>query len=264
MDKSETAWEKLGQADAYFSVLTETQYRSENLDETALDSFFRSGRDYIDGILSVVDSFAGSRTPAERPSQALDFGCGVGRLLIPLAERYRLAVGADISETMRREARNNCRKFNIRNVMLVRDIRRLRDTGERFDLVHSFIVFQHIPQAQGLMLFRILLDLIAPAGVGVVHFPFHCTSRRRRIFSFTMKFVPFAYPIWNLLKRRPWSYPYMQMNVYDLNTIFRILMAYGCDLFRCRMIRDGDYEGVILFFRKPPENGVGVPGYDKP
>jgi ubiquinone/menaquinone biosynthesis C-methylase UbiE len=246
MPDSDKEWEKFGKTAPYFGVLTDEKFKAANLEKAALDDFFESGQRHIEFVMREIRHIA----PDVSIRKALDFGCGVGRLAFPLAKFCESVTGADISISMLEEAEKNRRRFGIDNIGWVSDIHALKTSGKRFDLVHSHIVFQHIPRNKGLALTRILTDLLDSGGMGVLHFPFRCRSLLRSLFSLIMKHVPFAYNLWNLCKKRPWSYPYMQMNVYDLNAIFRILEECGCEFCFCRFVRDGDYEGVILFFRK--------------
>ncbi len=67
------------------------------------------------------------------------------RLVVPLGKRSQAVVGVDVSPGMLAEARENCKKFAVTSARLV-DVNEF-DSLEpcSFDLVHSFIVLQHIP-----------------------------------------------------------------------------------------------------------------------
>lgn len=82
----------------------------------------------------------------EHDAIVLEIGCGIGRLLKPLAEKQREVHGVDVSGEMVARGRKRLRRF--RNVHLHKnlgsDLDRLPD--RYFDLVFSFVTFQHIPQ----------------------------------------------------------------------------------------------------------------------
>ena len=63
-------------------------------DGEAVDRFFASGRDTTAWML---DQVAG-----ELPGRdlALEIGCGIGRLLIPMARRFSRVIGVDVAPTM--------------------------------------------------------------------------------------------------------------------------------------------------------------------
>lgn len=78
-------------------------------------------------------------------TRALEIGCGVGRLLRPLASRVERAWGVDISEEMVGRARTAL--SGLENVEVRLTDGSLHGFGDAtLDLVVSFIVFQHIPE----------------------------------------------------------------------------------------------------------------------
>lgn len=77
-------------------------------------------------------------------TQALEIGCGIGRLLRPLALRVDRAWGVDISEEMIAKARLALNGVENAEVLLTSgDLAPFGDAT--LDLVYSFIVFQHFP-----------------------------------------------------------------------------------------------------------------------
>ena len=100
-----------------------------------------------------------------KPKSALDFGCGVGRLLIPLARICGQAVGVDVADDMLALARKHIVETNV-------DASVYGSIPERqFDWVNTFIVLQHIPPLRGYEIIRQLWHATAPNGV----FSFHVT-----------------------------------------------------------------------------------------
>ena len=103
-----------------------------------------------------------------RRERALDFGCGVGRLSRPLAERFRECVALDISEGMVKLARElnedrpNCRFL----VNAAPDLGRLET--ESFDLVYSSLVLQHMPSVEVVEAYvSEFLRILRPEGLAV-------------------------------------------------------------------------------------------------
>lgn len=97
----------------------------------------------------------------------------------------------------------------------------------QFDLVHSTIVLQHIPVDDGYRIIGEPARCVAPGGFGALHVSLRAGTRRARVFLWCMKHVPFAPDVWNLVRRRPWSYPHMQMNSYRLDHVLELLAASG-------------------------------------
>lgn len=77
-------------------------------------------------------------------AEVLEIGCGVGRLLVPLARRVAVAHGVDISPVMIEKSKAFCLETpNVRTA--VTDGMLLDFPDSSLDFVFSFIVFQHIP-----------------------------------------------------------------------------------------------------------------------
>jgi SAM-dependent methyltransferase len=241
-------WEKFGKQDPYYGVLSHEDFKTRNLNPEALERFFASGREDIDRVFRSIAKITG---PGFRPRSALDFGCGVGRLAIPLAERCERAVGIDISPSMLKEARANCERMGIKNLSLCGSIAEARGQA-RYDLINSYIVLQHIPVARGYVLFGELLDLLAPGGVGALHLTFAIpASPLQRLRGWLRRhFHPFNMVV-NLAKGRPAGAPFMQMNGYDLNRIMLMLKSHGCQEIHLTLTDHGGPIGATLFFRKP-------------
>ena len=137
-DNSDKSWETLGRTDPYYGVLTSERFRSKNLDASARDEFFASGSQSMVDLLKNIEGKLG---PIARGS-ALDFGCGVGRLVLPLAAElgFESATGVDISPSMLAEARKNADRAGLKNIEFVVSDDGLSRLQGTFDFIHSFIV----------------------------------------------------------------------------------------------------------------------------
>lgn len=93
MDREKKVWEEYGANDAYWAVVTLDEFRDSNLDAKAKDVFFKSGYEHVAGVWQAIEERLGIEL---RPQRALDYGCGVGRLLVPLSERCASVTGVDI------------------------------------------------------------------------------------------------------------------------------------------------------------------------
>lgn len=239
--------EMLARLDPYRAVCDREEFSS--LDDPELKAkFFQTGVNHLDLVFSLVQKHFDFRL---RPTRALDFGCGVGRILIPLAQKCRHVVGVDVSPSMLKQAYNNCKSRNIGNVELVQsaDLTNLSGT---FDFVHSFIVFQHIKCSRGERLFKRLLSLLAVNGVGAIHFTYvDQQPSYRRAIRWARKSLPFVHNLLNVARGLSWDTPSAQMNAYNLSRLVSCLYASGCNAFFS--ILDGTpgmQLGVFLFFQK--------------
>ena len=101
------------------------------------EEFWSSGRRDLEDF--VLEGLA-----LEPSAEALEIGCGLGRLLKPLSERVGRATGVDISGEMIERAREAL--AGRPNVRLLRTEGDLPETPDAsLDLVYSFVVFQHVP-----------------------------------------------------------------------------------------------------------------------
>jgi SAM-dependent methyltransferase len=100
-------------------------------------TFRASGEQDLEGI--VLDGVV-----LERSAEVLEIGCGVGRLLVPLARRVTVAHGVDISPVMIEKSKAYTADTpNVRTALTSGTFAYLADAS--LDFVFSFIVFQHIP-----------------------------------------------------------------------------------------------------------------------
>jgi len=248
INNSDKDWERFGKTDPYFAVLTAPEFHGR-LSDTERAKFFQSGEDHIEAILSIVrDRF----DPAFAPARALDFGCGVGRLLLPLAQRCREVTGVDVSPSMLAEARRNCDAAGARNVRLVQSDDDLSALDGEFDFVHSYIVLQHIPVERGEKIVRKLASKLAAGGVGMFHVPY--TDGRKRLSSRALYWlrmnVPGGKMALNLLRGRNPAAPVMQMNEYSVTRLLDILWGEGCGEVVVRFSDHSGARGVLLFAHK--------------
>jgi len=157
----EATWTRLGQEDAHWSVITDEKFRKTSID-SHIDDFFVMGEGDIARVEAALARVGASLCEIE---SAMDFGCGVGRLSIPLAQKAKHVLGVDISAAHLREAKVNIETRGLRNIDLLRlksleDIRNL----QKFDLVISLIVLQHNPPPVMLEILDTLCSHVRPSG----------------------------------------------------------------------------------------------------
>jgi len=254
MTRSDRDWERFARSDPYWAVVTDPRFTRGRLNQDGLRSFFEAGARHIDVIFDAIHRFV---QPGFAPERALDFGCGVGRLTVPLARRARQVVAVDVSETMLREARANCAARGLANVAFRLSDDRLSAVTEEFNLVHSFIVLQHIPCRRGERLFRALVARLADGGVGVIHVTYSkeppAPSR-----SFGGRLLGWARGCGRGVRALARGLglhagrPLMQMNDYHLNPLFLQLQGAGVRRVHVEYTDHGGCYGVILMFRKDP------------
>lgn len=245
LNQPDRDWEKIGRKDPYFGVLRHKRYRTGNLTAETRAQFFQSGEARIKAVLGAVRQHFGTELA---PRRALDFGCGVGRLLIPLAQVSQEMTGVDISAAMLAEARENCAARGLQNVRLARDLSELDGT---YDFVHSHIVFQHMRVARGEAVFAELLRRLTPGGIGVLHFTYAQARLSQKVNGVLIGHVPFGAHLVNLLKGTKPFAPHLQMNNYRLDRLFRALQRENVTDLHVELTDHSGHFGVVLYFRKP-------------
>lgn len=243
---TDDAWKRWGEEDPYFAVLTDQKYRRSTLDDERKREFFLTGEQHAVHVLQQCVKVGGA---SFKPRRALDFGCGVGRVTIPLARRIEAVVGVDISPGMLAEARSNASSRGQSNIDWVLSDDALSGLDGTFDLIHSCITFQHIEPLRGRVLFARLLGRLAPGGVGALQI----TYAKKRYASRWGQ-VPYA----QAKSSGPGQNgedPEMQMNAYHLGEIAFVMQACGVREFCSQFTDHGGEWGVFLFFSKPQAAG---------
>ncbi|MGK9234513.1 class I SAM-dependent methyltransferase [Inquilinus limosus] len=240
-------WQRWGKENPYYGIVGietaefETRWRAR---------FFETGKIHMD---HVFDQLARYDVAPLLHAKALDFGCGAGRLLLHLVERFDAIVGVDVSKDQLSLARENIRAADLR---LVSSLDELEAEYGTFDFVNTFVVLQHIRPKQGYVLIDRLMKLLRPGGAFAIHFTVgDVRDRRRRLNWFRYRTPPLHWA-YNVSRRRPWNEPIMEMNKYDMAVVGAIMMRNDIGRFGCTLFNHTDNTGMLCFGRK--ELGINV------
>ena len=210
--------------------------------------FFQSGEHHVASVFNVIRQHV---KPNFEPRTALDFGCGVGRVLMPLAERAAHVVGVDVAPSMLREAKSNCEAKGVDNVEFVQagHARDMLPLQGRFDFVHSVSrLAAHSRSSAARRYSRASWRISKTTAFAAIHVL--CWQKPRwsmlRVFRDNL---PFAGRMWDALRRRSSR---MEMNSYDLNGLLRIIRETKARRFHADLVEDQATLGVVLYVRKPP------------
>jgi SAM-dependent methyltransferase len=251
--KADHDWEAFAKMSPYYAVIIRDEYRGRTLNEDVFEDFFQSGETHIQLILKFITDHLDR---SFNPSRCLDFGCGVGRLVVPLARRFAQVIGVDISATMLAEARLNSDRHGLDNVEFFHSDDNLSQVSGKFDFIHSFIVFQHIRRQRGEKLLRRMVDLLNDNGVAALHFTYAANrSWVHELKYWVHAYLPFGHSLTNIIKGRRLTEPYVMINRYDLTRLIRIVQDGGCEHSYIRFSNHDGLLGVILLFQK---TSVGI------
>lgn len=156
-------WDRLADFDAMWTVLTDPSKKGGKWDR---EEFFATGRDTIDALMQRLTD-AGISV---RRDQALDFGCGVGRLSQALTHHFRQVVGLDISSSMIAQGERLNSAGRPLTFVLGNELNLPLADGA-FDFIFSFIALQHIPRLHQAMYLREFVRVLRPRGIAVFQIP---------------------------------------------------------------------------------------------
>jgi len=124
------AWDHFAHEDPHFYIATKAN--------GSHGCFYDSGKNDVDRILGLI------KTNGVR-ERMLEVGCGLGRMSREFALHFDVVEAVDISAEMVRKARLGDPPPNLRFTILSDDERSFPFPPNTFDLVVSYLVFQHVP-----------------------------------------------------------------------------------------------------------------------
>jgi SAM-dependent methyltransferase len=166
----DSLWEQIGRSDPLWAVLSWEGTEHGTWD---LDRFFAIGEEDVAKYLSEAEMVQ----PLSRTGDALDFGCGVGRLTQALATRFDSVTGLDVSESMVEQAERLRRseQANVRFIACAENTLPFPDST--FDLVFSLIVLQHVPPRLARRYISEFLRVLRPGGTAIFQIPSESLTR---------------------------------------------------------------------------------------
>ena len=219
-----STWEKLGQSEPHWSVLTHEKFRAVTIEENK-DEFFKSGKFNLD-IMRATTARYGIRI--EDYKDCFELGCGVGRVTIWLSDLFSHVIAADISASHIAIAKQTITEQGCENVRLLK-LDKLTDLLNlpEFDAFFSVIVLQHNPPPIIAQILKIILGKLRPNGIGYFQVP---TS------TLGYKFISKEY-LKDLDER---LHKNMEMHALPQDVMFALIDECGCQLLE---IREDDFTG---------------------
>jgi SAM-dependent methyltransferase len=235
--KVRTTWEHLGKARPHFSVLTNPHFLPEKIDRS-IDRFWSSGEAEVKGIERAL---ARHGLPKDLSGLAcVEYGCGVGRVSVPLARRFGKVHAYDISAAHLALAKARAAECGQSNVRFHQCKGSPRGVLEGCDFFYSRIVFQHNPPPIIRELILAALESLNPGGLAMFQVPTFIKNYR------------FAIKDW-LEAAQTLD---MEMHCLSQRAIFDTISEAKCRL--VEVVEDtatgepDKYASNVFFVRKPP------------
>jgi trans-aconitate methyltransferase len=233
-------WQRIGEEDPYWGVLSTDDFHADRLSEDTRAAFFKTGQDHLEHVLATIRLLR----PAFQPRRALDFGCGVGRVTIAMTRTCPDVVGVDVSAAMLAEARRNAERAGV-------SIQLRHHPEGTFDFIHAHIVFQHIKVGRGLQLARDLVSRLNSGGAGMLNFPYwREASSFRKLAHWLRSCVPFVHNLGNFIQGKPWRQPLIMMNAYNASSLLREFRLAGATSTLVEYRDAGGYRHALFYIFK--------------
>lgn len=213
-ERTTQQWKSLGEADPYWSVITNSKYRKDKINEKSLHDFYDSGIKQCDAVLATLirNGIIKEREGASK-LEITEIGCGCGRITKTLVSRFKQVYAFDISPGNIEIAKSIIQETNV-EFCLFNSISEYENLPKT-DVVFSVIVLQHnVPPIIKYLITKMLASL-RDGGIGYFQVPSYARDYR---FCFN-----------DIID----SKEVMDMHVLPQKDIFEAIRNSGCELLEC-------------------------------
>jgi SAM-dependent methyltransferase len=188
-DLRKQEWERYATEDPHFFICTE-------LPKGDVAAFWQSGQDLVEQELVPL-----ANRHKINLGIALEIGCGVGRLALPLSRHFKSVIGLDLAEGMVSQATSLAAERSLANArfLTIDDPERLcsalNSYGGKIDFAYSLLVFQHIDDFRVIEAYiGAIKQLLSPTGIAYLQFD----TRAKSLLYWAKMALPDALLIRNL------------------------------------------------------------------
>ncbi|PWS35818.1 methyltransferase type 12 [Falsiroseomonas bella] len=174
LDRIGRAWSTLGETEPHWSVLTDDRFRGERLADN-LASFMASGEGSAKGVAAMLARHG--VTPGSHP-RLVEFGCGVGRVTLPLAQRFAQVTGCDVSPGHLAAAKDAAARAGVEGIAWWQVRTEALLPPGPWDIWYSHLVLQHNPPPLVRHILRQAFAGLAPGGVALFQVPTYIRGYR--------------------------------------------------------------------------------------
>jgi SAM-dependent methyltransferase len=236
----------------YFTVLTDPKFLRANLTAEARREFFAGGEALVDFMWRTIQL---RLAPDFAPTAILEYGCGAGRLAIPLARRAARRAGTvtaiDRAPEMIAAARAEAAARGADNIAF-QSPEEFAAASARFDFIVCYLVLQRMAPEQGLTLVRALLGRLVAGGIAVLQFPYRSASSPLvGATRWLRERVPALNGVVNVVRGHERSRPFVPTHAYRVEDVLAIVDAAGCPASYLTFEAHGDVSSVMAFTESP-------------
>jgi len=231
----EKLFTKAGEIEPYYAVLNAPQYISKNLTAENLEEFYQSGKASAKAAVDLLHSVGFSAF-----GNALDFGCGAGRVTLALGDYFDQVAGCDISSSMLKTAYKRVVETKKTNINLYKshmDLLLLFRSGS-FDFIYTYLVLQHMIPPLMQSYIKQFCHLLKPGGYALFQLPTH-----KEGYCFDDNMLDFSI-----------SYEAVQLHALSVKSVLNVINTNGCrlaDFFPANCVAEG-WESYAFLVRKDP------------
>ncbi len=197
-------WDELADIDTKWAILTDNKnkyWKWENKE------FFESGREQVRCLFQLLRDL----NITIEFNNALDFGCGIGRVTIALSEYFNKVYGIDISKKMIFKAKTYSDKDNIIFHHNTNDNLSFLNSSQ-FNLVYSIITLQHIPDKNTIKFYlKEFIRLLKPGGLLFFQLPTIPAYNRFKNLAYKFRGSLYYLLVYKLKIPKKYCYSYLRI-----------------------------------------------------
>ncbi|MCH6257692.1 class I SAM-dependent methyltransferase [Puniceicoccaceae bacterium K14] len=179
--KVESTWEGWGDVDAHWSVMSQNEFKTEEL-EVSRDLFEKSGKADAEIIRYTLER---NGLNLDECQSCIEIGCGTGRITRWLSTIFSDVFAYDISSNHLRKAEEYLKAKEVERVSLLK-FNSLNDMSKlpKTDFVFSVIVLQHNPPPVIKFMIQSILECLNPGGLALFQVPTYLKDYSFKIDSY--------------------------------------------------------------------------------
>jgi 2-polyprenyl-3-methyl-5-hydroxy-6-metoxy-1,4-benzoquinol methylase len=163
-------WGNYGKDETYWSVLVADSFLKKNLSKENIDEFYETGKETLRQIENTLKRCG--EWEKLNYLDCMEYGCGVGRVTIQLANLFKNVTGLDISTGHLELARRRIDAVGIKNIKLQR-VHSLDEIEKlpKYDFIFTVIVLQHNPPPIIAIIIENFFKLLKNSGIVMFQVP---------------------------------------------------------------------------------------------